>query len=54
MITYIRKFLGLCVHKWKIIDKFIVRCPSSGLATGTEYILQCENCGNIKRKKYFS
>lgn len=49
------KLLGFlftgCFHKWKTIDKHKVEYRtdfSSGVHD--RYVLQCEKCGNIKKK----
>ncbi len=51
----IRKFFGLCEHKWKVIDEYPYYLYDE---TGTYvlrrshiYVLKCEKCGNIKKKK---
>ena len=51
MIKLIGFLFSGCWHKWKTIDKAMVRYSnefSSGQAP--LYTLQCEHCGNIKTK----
>jgi uncharacterized protein CbrC (UPF0167 family) len=50
MIAWIYNLLigKLCNHKWHVIKS--VRVISDLHGTYTEYHLQCEHCGNIKRK----
>lgn len=38
-----------CNHRWKIIDKLNHSYGRSFI--GYEYVLQCDKCGNIKRKR---
>ena len=52
MIKELWKILfGGCEHKWKIIqqDEVYQRHPS--IPTYIDYVLQCEKCGNIKKKR---
>ena len=53
MIRWLRKVLGLCEHKWKIIDTIRVRDYRSDQVVGYEKILQCVNCGNLKHNKFY-
>lgn len=53
----IRQLLGLCDHKWIVIEKNQVSAflPSdrknSEHVVGFDFIMQCEKCGNLKRKR---
>ena len=52
----LRKWLGLCIHKWKkidTIDVYNVNYPKHENYSPThyEYIMQCEHCGWIKKKR---
>lgn len=53
----IKELLGLCNHKYKIIEKVDLFGYKSHnyqyveVLTGAEYILQCEHCGKIKKKR---
>jgi hypothetical protein len=49
MITWLRKFFGLCDHKWNIIETKDIACQNG--VRGALYILQCEKCGNVKGKQ---
>jgi hypothetical protein len=52
MIKKIRKYLGLCDHKWKIINISDVQHISDfGSKPLTYYHQQCEHCGKIKHVK---
>lgn len=46
-------FIGkrLCNHKWKVIAKGRVEDAYTERMIGKWYDLQCEKCGNIKRKE---
>lgn len=51
MIKLLLALLGLCDHKWKIIQEIDVEnSDDSGnvVETFTRYHLQCEKCGNVK------
>ena len=37
-----------CEHKWKIIEDG--KLQHNGAVVGCYHILQCEKCGNVKRK----
>lgn len=53
MINWIRKLLGLCEHKWKIIRETSVNVHDdwNNLTDRfTRYHLQCEKCGDVKSK----
>lgn len=41
------------VHKWKVIQKNTLYKGNNtnNLPYGTDYILQCKHCGNIKQKR---
>lgn len=39
------------MHKWKLIDTVNIVDPDDGYGVGKKFYLQCEVCGNIKRKK---
>lgn len=47
--------LSLCIHKWKIIDQVDKEFKDSPTSvpyrTTKTYILQCENCGDLKSFK---
>jgi hypothetical protein len=47
----IRKLLGLCEHKWKIIFTANVSRYIDNSIVGQNHTLQCEKCGMIKVKK---
>lgn len=47
----LRKFLGLCVHRWIIINQGNITYDRTNIITGKYYDLQCENCGNMKTSK---
>lgn len=51
----LRKLLGLCEHKWKIIATRktfeSVDDPAIDLPVVIEKVLQCQNCGDIKVKR---
>ena len=47
----IRKLLGLCEHKWKMIHTSKVCRCSDETIVGYNYTLQCQKCGVIKVKK---
>jgi len=36
-----------CDHVWKIIDQKQIR---RSFETGTRFILQCEKCGDVKKR----
>lgn len=42
----------LIFHKWKIIERRKVQMTWYGLPAGAadEFLMQCERCGNLKRK----
>lgn len=46
-----RWLFGGCEHKWILEDEISVydKLPI-GLPYATKYILQCEKCGNLKKK----
>ncbi len=51
MITKLWRWLfGGCEHKWQIIRQGILTDDHYD-AIGTFYIVRCEKCGKIKRKK---
>lgn len=47
-MSWLRKLLGLCQHRWKIIDRVNLRVGSA--LVGHRYILQCEHCGWVRKK----
>jgi len=49
MLTWLWNILIGCSHKWKIIDERDFS-DYDGRRIGTSYYLQCEKCGNVKRK----
>jgi len=56
MIFYIKKFLGLCNHRWitkdivNNIDTQMSKRYGKDVIVGQIYYLQCEVCGNVKKK----
>lgn len=56
-MKWIKDLLELCNHKYKIIEKVdLFRYENHNyqyvkVPTGAEYILQCEHCGKIKKKR---
>jgi len=53
MIEAIRRFLGLCTHKWEVLNKYDV-VNESGKNVGDLYILRCERCGQLKQRKFIA
>ncbi len=57
MIKWIRDFLGLCNHDWKILQTLNNVDSGSSyrygytVVVGKIYVMQCQKCGNIKRKE---
>ena len=50
-----RLFIGTfksCDHVWEINEKYETQRISSGAIKGTEYILKCKHCGNMKRESF--
>lgn len=45
------RFLGFCFHKWNIIERMNIVNKSGDIPDGYIYILQCEHCGEVKRRK---
>lgn len=40
-----------CTHKWKVIKTIsLFDGPNDSMPASTQYVLQCEYCGNIKTK----
>jgi hypothetical protein len=50
-MTWLRKLLGLCQHRWKIIDN--VKLTEGGKPIGTRHILQCEHCGWTRKRDHY-
>lgn len=50
MSMNLRKLLGLCEHKWKLMEHWDM-VDEYGDKTGHKYILKCEKCGDIKRER---
>ena len=48
-MKWIRRLLGLCEHKWKVINE--QKCVCADMGPYTRIILQCEKCGNVKGKE---
>ncbi len=53
----LKQLLGICEHKWKLLGvqniySEDVRNIKEDLPIRTEHILQCEKCGEIKRKGF--
>lgn len=40
-----------CFHKWKLHEKVRVRDSESNAYYADDYILQCERCGDFKRRR---
>ncbi len=52
ILQSVKKLLGLCGHKWKILHEVsLISDERDKIPYGTKYILQCEHCGDIKAKK---
>ena len=54
MIAWLRRVLGLCQHKWKIIREKRVyegHETEGRLPIGADFTLQCEHCGDIKTRR---
>lgn len=49
MIHWIRKLLGLCIHRWEIIERHHLMESSDSLPHGVVFVLQCSHCGDIKK-----
>jgi len=49
-MSFLRRLLGLCDHKWETIDRVNVYTDRPTTITGTKYIQQCEKCGDVKSK----
>lgn len=50
-MNWLKKLLGLCEHKWKIIHNInIFENASDEIPCGTKIVLQCEKCGDIKTR----
>lgn len=50
----LKQLLGLCEHKWTIINKAAVYSGDETegvLPTSIDYVLQCEKCGAVKNKR---
>lgn len=55
MIKFLKKILGLCDHKWKIIKEIDLYIVHKGKehTVGTKYVKQCEKCNKFSTKKVF-
>ena len=52
MLKWLRHALGLCEHKWQIVREAEVReGPDSRLSCKIVGTLQCQICGNVKRRR---
>jgi hypothetical protein len=51
-MKWIRKLLGLCEHQWKLLNKIQVYDYFYTVYIADDYILQCEKCGTVKRKRF--
>ena len=57
MIRWLRNLLGLCNHRWVIIDKIAIISSDHNpndtnvLTSGTKYHLQSEKCGAVMSKR---
>lgn len=52
MLNFIRRLLGLCIHKWVILHRVSVfEQDSSRKPVGFSYELQCAHCGDVKFKE---
>lgn len=49
-MNWLRKLLGLCEHRWVVIETVRVVEREDGPPTGTKYHLQCSVCGDIKAR----
>ena len=51
MIKLIRLLLGLCDHKYEIIERRDIcrKISNQNKVTGTFFIQKCNKCGNIKQ-----
>ena len=55
MFMWLRKILGLCSHKWVILNKKIIfECETDKLPVGENYIMQCSQCGMVKSVKTYN
>jgi len=42
-----------CEHKWALLHEVrMFRRPSDEIPEARQYILQCERCGDIKRRQF--
>ena len=57
MMNVFRKLLGLCEHKWEIIQRISVYVTWDGerspgqLPDHQKIVLQCQKCGDVKKVK---
>lgn len=51
MFIWLKTILGLCNHKWTIIQHGPIGTSEINKC-GDYFYLQCEKCGKIKMKKY--
>lgn len=56
IIPFLKNILGLCNHKWEVIDKHSVNVygeynNSMPIRFEKNYVMKCTICGNIKHKK---
>lgn len=49
-MSWIRKLLGLCEHRWVILEKHKLTC--NGTYYADQYILRCDRCGDMKSKEF--
>lgn len=51
----LRELLGLCIHKFDVLENVRVYSefdmPGKDVPIGRIYVLKCEKCGVIKKKK---
>jgi hypothetical protein len=53
-MSWWRKLLGLCQHKWIVYESGdIYRDESSQKPRGSYYVLQCEHCGILQKHKFY-
>lgn len=46
-----RKILGLCDHKFDVINTMQINRVKSGSMAGLLYIIKCVHCGKVKTKR---
>lgn len=47
----LRKWLGLCEHKWVEIDRGVYRNVVTNRIVWTYFTYQCEHCKKLKEEK---